>query len=1140
VSERAADARAETGLVVHEAQLAEVEAKLADPHLRDEDRGELLVIKVRLVHGRVPTTELLQMCEDAIKLTSDGDNRSLAQEALATGAAVSAFNGNLSLGLERCLRVVSEPNLSIRSKNAIGVVLQRVGAFDLAADLWSEVLADSDSDSLRDPNVVVGSVLNLLSAVSRLELTLGSLEPEHERFLRVAELALDESVLPSSPASVVDISRLHRAHIAVLRGDLDLASKYWGDADSMSSHRAVMFRMYFVSIELRIALHRGDLDRAQDLVDFLLADHAASETTRLAKVEANLRQSEILAQRGEAAASVQAAMRAGQIALAERFELPRLLVDQVGEKMSLQQAEFNLLERMADLRHQLRVDRLTGLGNRRALDEGISELREATSESVSAIVLDIDYFKQVNDRYGHAVGDSVLVRVAQVLRDTAGPGVTIVRSGGDEFMVLAPTLGADLAAGIATDIHKDIRDHDWAAEGIVDGVTCSVGVAVGPSGDITDLVAQADSAMYAAKAAGKDRIVRAASTANPDGRTVRVEDERTSLAQAMRNPLFLTFAYQPVVAVASSTPDFEALARWTPHREGSPDSLGAFLAAVERLGLGDLLTELSLQHAASDLALLRRYAGASSRVAINVSSFQVSPNTVPLVDAALQSCDADDWLDVEIVENLNWSYLDEVVRIVGQLQDRGVRVHLDDFGTGTTSIELMTEVGFDGIKIDARLIAKLHESDLARRVIGGYVAACNYAGIDVTAEGVETVELANKVRRLNFTHVQGYHYARPQSIIDLVASVGTPGEAADDTVDLSLLRKEIDAFRVDNLAPSFDARLAELDALEARLGASREAQSLRALLFTRRAVLATFASRTELAVDFLDAASQVSADYGDTSIEITSMLMLAHIQTQNPDQWQAGSEALAKALHLYRRSALVGEDRARIEVMFGVIFCHLHLHDEGVRWWQRAMRSTSQQCIHTTNAALNIAESLLSSVEGRHSRLSALSAGDSDTLATAMSRLEGLEGLEEQAAWRLIVMFLRVRYLLVLDDADGASQLWKRFDDSAELPNSVQGEYGWLRARALLARACGTDEEFLTAAKELGGFFDDKSAEFRHFKEHAIRVLAEAHERSGNHAEANAAFQELLDERQEVERMRADGRLAWLEAHVDESRMFRE
>jgi|GEM_PF-737347 len=1138
---RALEVPTVTGLVFDATHLADVEAKLELPQLAEDDRGRLLLAKARLVRGRVPSSDVMEILHEAIAAFSSAGNMLLANEALAHVAADASLTGNLSLGLEQCLRVVSQPELTAIAKNAIGVVLHRVGAFDLAADIWSEVLTAPDCP--QDANVIAGIVLNLLSAVSRLELTLGSANPQQqERLVRVAELALDRAARESTPAAVAEIVRLLRAHIAVLRGDLETASSSWGVADAIASHRAIIFRMYFVSIEIRIALYRGDLDRAQELVDFMLADHAEDETLRLAKVEASLRQSEILARRGDAVESVQAARRATQLALAERFGLPRLLVDEVGEKLSLQRSEVSLLDQVAELRNQLHIDILTGLGNRRALDERVSVLREG-AEVVAVIVVDIDHFKEINDRYGHAAGDKVLVRVGNLLRSAADPGDTIVRPGGDEFMLLTQTSDIERAEGVAALVHQRIRDHDWASDGVDIGITCSVGVALGPSERVTDLLTTADRAMYQAKSAGRDCVVPAELVLDSASVLGSSRDERTALAEAMRNSACLSFAYQPVVPVGSGVPKFEALARWMPPRDGLPDSLPAFLAAVERLGLGDLLTELSLQHVASEVAALRRRAGSESRVAINLSSFQMSSSTISLVQAALASCAHENWLSVEVVESLNWGQLDDVASIVVQLQDLGVPVYLDDFGTGTTSFELMTEIGFDGVKIDARLITKLEESDLAQRVIGSYVATCNYAGIDVTAEGVETVELANQVRRLNFTHVQGHYYGRPQRIADMAENVDYGREDTQAETDLDPLRAEINAFEVDNLAPSLEARLAELDALESRLGSTPQAESLRALLFERRSLLTSFAGRTDLSVDFVNSAIQIAERCGDTATQLRGLLKLAHSGTHDPDLWSAGSEAFASAVELYRSRALDADDRASIEVVIGVVFSDLHLHDEGVRWWQRALRSaTSKHCIHATNAAFNLAESLLTSVEGAYSRLSELSTSEAHTLATAMDYIAQahIDDTAPRDSRHSIALALQVRYLLVLGDEVAASELWQHVCDATEPPTSYMHRFHVLRARSLLARACDTDEAFLAAAQEVVDLFEGTGAWYRHTKVNAIRLLAEAHERNQNRAAANDAFQVILDDRQQVERMRGDARLAWLEAHVDGSRMFRQ
>ncbi len=424
-----------------------------------------------------------------------------------------------------------------------------------------------------------------------------------------------------------------------------------------------------------------------------------------------------------------------------------------------------LLRRVYDgqqqLTHQAYHDPLTGLANRALFADRLDRAVEAGAAVDRALVLifvDLDDFKEVNDRFGHAGGDVLLHAVAQRLLSCVRAGDTVARLGGDEFAILLEG-ELDAPQAVADRIQGALR-RPFAVHGTLVPVRASMGLVVPdpaePQVTSDELLGRADTSMYAGKRLGKDTTV--VYRPSQDG----PPDFPAALRRAAGGiPEGFGLVFQPIVRLADETPvAVEALARWST-RDGTVVSPETFVRAAEGAGLGAELDALVLDLACREITA----AGLDLTVHVNVCASRLGAAELERsVGSALARYRLPaSRLVVEITETVPVPDLAAGAAAIRRLQELGVRVALDDFGAGYSSLTVLHALPVDLIKLDRALTTGVQperDAALCRSLVG----LCADLSLDVVAEGIETAEQASLVTAAGCTTAQGYLYGRPASL----------------------------------------------------------------------------------------------------------------------------------------------------------------------------------------------------------------------------------------------------------------------------------------------------------------------------------------------------------------------------------------
>ncbi len=426
-----------------------------------------------------------------------------------------------------------------------------------------------------------------------------------------------------------------------------------------------------------------------------------------------------------------------------------------------------------------RYDTLTGLPNRLLIHESLgAAMAEADKwgSRCAFMMIDLDRFKAVNDTLGHPIGDRLLGRVSERLKQLMTENEMIGRLGGDEFAVVIRD-AADSAAleRLAKRIIATLSEpYDVDQHTLYIGA--SVGVAVGPRDGRTPemLIRSADLALYRSKDAGGGTFHLYEPQLH-----LRAEERRV-LEMALRSALEkneMHLMYQPVVdARSGSLTGFEALLRWT-HPELGPISPAKFIPLAEDARLIAPIGEWVLRTACHEAATWNSYA----RVAVNVSAEQLhNPGYVAIVANALaQSGLPADRLELEVTESVFMREGTGATQTLEKLLDLGIRLSLDDFGTGYSSLGYLSRTRFSTIKIDRSFVQGASKGvKEAIAIIRAVVALAQSLGMGTTAEGVETEEEHLLVQELGCTKVQGYYFGRPLPVSEARALTADPAQTS--------------------------------------------------------------------------------------------------------------------------------------------------------------------------------------------------------------------------------------------------------------------------------------------------------------------------------------------------------------------------
>jgi diguanylate cyclase (GGDEF)-like protein/PAS domain S-box-containing protein len=420
----------------------------------------------------------------------------------------------------------------------------------------------------------------------------------------------------------------------------------------------------------------------------------------------------------------------------------------------------------AKVEYQAYHDALTGLPNRRLLKDRLHQAHlhaHRHKHHLALIFLDIDHFKLINDTLGHGTGDRLLQGVADRLRGCIRLGDTVARVGGDEFTLLFPDIAhAEDAARMADKILQTL-----ATPFVLDDqelyVTASIGFALYPTDgeDPDTLLRNADSAMYRAKELGRNNYQPC--TPGMGARLL----ERMSLERALRRALErqeFVIHYQPLVSLETGrTVGTEALVRWN-HPERGLLYPGTFIPVAEESRLILPLGEWVLETACAQLAQWRKAGFSSLRMSINLSARQFQHQDLPrTVATALSRAGVPaEGLELEITESMAMQNVERTKAQLHSLREMGVRVSIDDFGTGQSSLSYLKHFPLNTLKIDRSFVRDIAVDPDDEAIVRAVIALARILKLTVVAEGVETREQAEFVRYAGCEEAQGYLFGRPE------------------------------------------------------------------------------------------------------------------------------------------------------------------------------------------------------------------------------------------------------------------------------------------------------------------------------------------------------------------------------------------
>ena len=418
-----------------------------------------------------------------------------------------------------------------------------------------------------------------------------------------------------------------------------------------------------------------------------------------------------------------------------------------------------------DLHAMAYTDPLTGLGNTYRLRDKVRQLAAERAEDPAPFavgIANLDGFKPINDLFGPKAGDEILCQVAHRLRACIPDGATVTRHGGDEFAFVLPLVFERKGAEKVGQMLKEVLSAPFDLGDRNVRLSASFGMAIYPFAgeDFGDILKSADTALYRSKRRGRGQVT-------VYSQEIAQEMKRaTQLEQALRTAIIaneVDVHFQPIVNLRNDTVvGFEALARWCDADLGYV-SPAVFVPLAEERGFIDALSDTLLRKAAEAALSWPK----ELFLSFNLSSAQLmDPKTSLNTLAILNRAGLDPRrLELEITETAVMTDADTAQKIVAELRGAGVRISLDDFGTGQSSLGRLRDFTFDKVKIDRAFVSRISDDRASEHIIKAIVAMCDGLDLEVVAEGIEDFSEALKLKALGCGMGQGYFYGKPADAV---------------------------------------------------------------------------------------------------------------------------------------------------------------------------------------------------------------------------------------------------------------------------------------------------------------------------------------------------------------------------------------
>ncbi|MGF2615853.1 putative bifunctional diguanylate cyclase/phosphodiesterase [Rossellomorea aquimaris] len=437
--------------------------------------------------------------------------------------------------------------------------------------------------------------------------------------------------------------------------------------------------------------------------------------------------------------------------------------------ITVAQGERQYLDERAKLNYLAYHDSLTGLHNRTYMQESLSKKTRESKLPFYVLLLDLDYFKHINDTHGHFFGDEVLIKVSSFIKSKLGPLDRAGRLGGDEFVIFYHEEMNDLSIEDFCGSILDYLSNPLVINGRQITVTTSIGVASYPDNAETpgELLVKADISMYKTKGDGRNSFTIFNN---------QLEEQfnkditfQADLSKALLNNEFEVY-YQPVISLKDKkVVGFEALLRWN-HPEKGMVSPGEFIHIAEETGMIVSIGEWVVREACRQIHDWNRLLNQEYTISVNLSLKQFSKKDIfeVLWDIIMETGISPSLVTIEITESMAMVNTEHTLSLLEKFKVNGIGISIDDFGTGYSSLSYLKDFSIHSIKIDRSFIKSVNESGKDDAIVKAIMSIAENLGIEVVAEGVELPQQEHFLVREQCRYAQGYHYSRPLNSSDLL------------------------------------------------------------------------------------------------------------------------------------------------------------------------------------------------------------------------------------------------------------------------------------------------------------------------------------------------------------------------------------